>query len=102
MQNKHILSITIVIILIMILVPVIYSVTKEYEKNIINVTEKRIIEAAINCYKEDKCTESQITLSKLYENNYLEKEVHPITKKVYSDESYVTKKEDGYHFVESY
>lgn len=75
-----------------------YKVIRMHNDNLILVTEKRIIEAAQKCWREDKCPNDIVTLKELYENNYLEQEINPLTKEIYSDASYVTKEENVYQF----
>lgn len=64
------------------------------------VTEKRITEAAKDCYLKDICKNEKITLKELYDNNYLEKESNPITKEYYNENSYVKINNKSYIFVE--
>ncbi len=99
-MNTKIISLTIAIIFIMILIPSSYKVYLEYQDNLITVTEKRIVEAAIKCKKENLCTSDTVSLKFLYENSYLEEEFNPITKEYYNENNYITLNPDEYQFVE--
>lgn len=90
MTNKHIIYLTIISIIIMIAIPTTYTVIKNHYKKLNVVVEKRITEAARECYKKDLCSKDKITLKELYETEFLkDKESDPKTKKYYKEESYV-------------
>jgi len=97
-KNKVIIYITIIAIILIIGCPTVYKVIKNHKEKLIMITEKRIIEAAQKCWNEDNCVEEEISLKELYENNYLEKEADPITKKYYNENSKIIKKEEGIKF----
>ena len=78
----------------------IYKVQKKHDNFVLQVSEKRITEAAMSCYYEEKCFENKVTLGELIFMGYLKEEVNPKTKMYYSHESYVEKKENTYTFVE--
>ena len=99
-RNKVIINITIVAIILIILIPTVYNIIKKHNDRLIMVTEKRIEEAAKNCYLKDICKDNKITLKVLYDNKYLEKESNPITKEYYNEESYVLVKNNTYIFKE--
>lgn len=99
-RNKVIINITIVAIILIILIPTVYNIIKKHNDRLIKVTEKRIEEAAKNCYLKDICKDNKITLKVLYDNNYLEKESNPITKEYYNENSYVLVKNNTYIFKE--
>ena len=99
-RNKVIINITIVAIILIILIPTVYNIIKTHNDRLIKVTEKRIEEAAKDCYLKDICKDNKITLKVLYDNKYLEKESNPITKEYYNEESYVLVKNDTYTFKE--
>jgi len=98
MEKKVGLSL-IVILCLLIIIPTILRISKTHQDRLIAVSEKRIIEAAQNCYAQDRCLEDIIYLKDLYEFGYLEKQYDPISKVYYSEESYVLKKEDTYIFI---
>lgn len=99
-MNKIIIYITIIAIVIIILIPTVYTIVKKHNDKMINVTHKRIEEAAKECYLNNICLNERITLKQLYENDYLEKESNPITKEYYNEESYVEKNGKKYNFIE--
>ena len=66
-----------------------FKVIKNHQEKLLLVSEKRITEAAIKCLNEKKCSDNKITLKDLYNFNYLEKEINPITKEYYSELSYI-------------
>ena len=99
-RNKVIINITIVAIILIILIPTVYNIIKKHNDRLIKVTEKRIEEAAKDCYLKDICKDNKITLKVLYDNKYLEKESNPITKEYYNEESYVLVKNGTYTFKE--
>lgn len=99
-RNKVIINITIVAIILIILIPTVYNIIKKHNDRLIKVTEKRIEEAAKDCYLKDICKDTKITLKVLYDNKYLEKESNPITKEYYNEESYVLVKNNTYIFKE--
>ncbi len=76
-----------------------YKVVTKHQKNLLLVSEKRIVEAAKKCQWEEKCPQDKVLLKELYANNYLEQEINPLTKEIYNDNSYVLKKEDTYQFI---
>ena len=93
-KNKVIIYTTIVALILIIGIPTIYKVIKNHNAKLYEVTEKRIIEAAKKCWNESKCQTDTITLKELYELDYLEKEANPVTKKYYSENSKIIKKEE--------
>ena len=96
-SSKTIICITIIVCSLMISIPTFYNVISENHRKLYIVTEKYVIEAAKNCYFDDKCKNTKITLKELYDNNYLKDEViNPVTKEIYSDNSFVNlKKKDS-------
>ena len=76
-----------------------YKVVTNHNNNLMKVTEKRIMEAAINCWRDDKCSGNVATLDTLYQNKYLEQEINPLTKEIYNPSSYVKKDGNNYEFI---
>lgn len=99
-RNKVIVYLTIISILLIISIPTVYNIIKKHNYRLIMVTEKRIEEAAKDCYLKDICKDNKITLKVLYDNNYLKKESNPITKEYYNENSYVLVKNNTYIFKE--
>lgn len=93
-KNKIIIYTTIIAIIFIIGCTTIYKVVKNHQNKLYMITEKRIIEAAKKCWNEDKCLEDTITLKELYDKEYLTKQSDPVTKKYYSENSKITKKEE--------
>ncbi len=75
-----------------------YKVIKENNAKKIMVTEKRIIEAAKECWNTGKCTDDIVTLEKLYAEHLLAQEIDPITKEIYNIKSYVERSDNNYQF----
>ena len=96
--NKKSIIITVVLIFILFVVGVIYKSIKDYNSKLYLVSEKRIVYAAKKCIYEEVCTGNKITLKDLYSNEYLKKEINPVTKEVYSENSYVDV-DNNYKFV---
>lgn len=99
-RNRIIIYITIVAVLAIIIIPTVYTVINNHNTRLLNITHKRIEEAARDCYLDEVCKDKKITLKELYENKYLEKENNPITKIYYNQESYVIVTKDAYLFRE--
>ncbi|MEG1892760.1 MAG: hypothetical protein RR189_02570 [Bacilli bacterium] len=94
---KKILLITLLTIVLLVTSVTTYKVIKTHNETLLIVSEKRIIEGAKKCWNEKKCEKNQVTLKELYALGYLEKEVNPVTKEFYSEESFI--KEENYSFV---
>ncbi|MBR4231445.1 MAG: hypothetical protein IKR74_04775 [Bacilli bacterium] len=89
-SSKFIICLSIIICSLMVSIPTFYKVISENHRKLYIVTEKLVIEAAEKCYYDDKCKNTKITLKELYENNYLkDKVINPVTKEIYSDNSFV-------------
>ena len=99
-RSKFIINITIIAVALIIAIPTVYKIIKNHNDRLIEVTTKRIKEAAKNCKLDEKCTNNKITLKELYDNEYLEKESNPITKEYYNEDSYVEVIDNFYEFVE--
>ena len=98
-NNKKWILGTLVVLVLSFGMYISYSVIKEYRNNLILVTEKRIVEAAKKCFDEEKCLQYPITLKDLYRFSYLEQEIHPLTKEIYNEESYVINKNGKLEFI---
>lgn len=86
-SKKHLVCITILSVLLIITIPTVYKVINNHRTKLYAVVEKEIIEAAENCWNNGDCIEDEITLKKLYDLKYLEKQSDPITKKIYEEDS---------------
>lgn len=98
-MNKWIISGTIVIILGLVIGVTTFKVVKMHNNKLLLVEEKYIIEKAKKCINEKKCNNDAITLKELYELKYLNKQVNPVTKEYYNEESYITLKDNEYIFI---
>lgn len=88
--SKILINFTLLVCILIIVCPTAYKVIKTNEQNRIVVTEKYLIESAKKCIYEEKCKSNKITLKELYNYKYVEDEIFdPITKEVYSHESYI-------------
>lgn len=96
--NKITIIGSIIAIILIISIPTIYKVVKNHNNNLISVVEDKIIEAAKQCYFEEKCNDNKIYLKDLYSLEYLEKVSNPITKEYYNDNSYVLRENDKFTF----
>jgi competence protein ComGC len=96
-SSRSIISLTVIICTLIIAIPTFYKVITEHNRKLNIVTNKMIIEAAQDCYYDNKCQNTKITLEELYNQGYLsERVINPVTKEVYADNSYVIlKKEDS-------
>ncbi|MBE6161303.1 MAG: hypothetical protein E7158_03695 [Firmicutes bacterium] len=98
-RNKIIINTTIISIVIIVLIPTLYTIIKKHNDRLMEVSTKRIVEAAKKCYDEEKCKSKKITLKELYDNKYLKKESNPITKKYYNEKTYIKKKNNDYKLI---
>lgn len=98
-MNKIWVMITIVVIVGLITGVTIYKVLDKHNAKLLLVEEKYIIEQTKKCLNEGKCEGDKITLEKLYDLGYLEKEANPVTKEYYDSASYVEIKDTNYTFV---
>ena len=76
---KNIIKVLIIITLILIIVFTIYKLNKKHEEKLYDVLYSEIKYKANKCYLDKKC-ESTITLSELYEKEYLNTQYDPISK----------------------
>lgn len=98
MKNKIIISITLLIIFGSIIGYTTYKVINKHNTKLLHVKSEYIIEQAKNCFNEKKCTGTKVTLKTLYELDYLDKQVNPVTKEYYNEEDYVLKEDNDYNF----
>lgn len=98
-MNKWIISATIIIIFGLVIGVTSFKVVDNHNDKLLLVEEKYIIEAAKKCKIEKECNNDTITLKELYNLKYLEKQVNPVTKEYYSEDAYVTLKNNEYVFI---
>ena len=97
-KNKLVLYLTVLVLVLVICIPTIYKVVTNHRQKLYIITEKRILEAAFKCINEDVCNADNLTLKDLYDNNYLDKQIDPNTKRYYSEKAKIIKKEEGLVF----
>lgn len=95
-SKKYLIFVTIGIVFIIISIPTIYKIIKNYNNKSYLVVEKRIKEAAKRCYNEKKCKGDSVTLKNLYKKKYLDIQVNPVTKKKYDEDLIIKKSKDGF------
>lgn len=79
-KSKHI---NVIIVFLIITFISIMTIIKTYNNHInseYTVIEKRICDAVKTCLQDEKCTEGEITLSTLIDNDYITQQTNPITK----------------------
>ena len=99
-MNKKIILFTIILILSLIIGVTSIKIYRSHKEKQLIVSTKYIIEKAQLCYNEKKCTEDTVTLKKLYDFKYLEKQKNPITKKYFNENSIIKKEGNNYTFEE--
>ncbi|MBD9114887.1 hypothetical protein EGP95_03785 [bacterium] len=80
-SNFLIFSITIAICIIIVVTFTTISLTKEHDDKLMYALNTKIEYAFKRCRLENRCS-NDITLEMLYENEYIEELVNPITKEV--------------------
>ncbi|MBE6154930.1 MAG: hypothetical protein E7163_05130 [Firmicutes bacterium] len=89
MKSRTLITLTIVIIMAIITIPTVYKIYNNHNINLVKVVENEFLYQAKKCFNKDECSKI-IYLSDLYEKGYiLEKLSNPITKKYYSEKSYI-------------
>ncbi len=96
--NKITIIGTVIVIILIILIPTIYGVHKNYQDNLYKVVEEKIIAAAKQCYLDNVCVDIEVNLAFLYEHHYLERQSDPVTKEYYNNLSYVRRDGNKYSF----
>lgn len=98
-KNKIWVYATVLLVCLMIAIPSTYKVVTKHNERMLKNTTQKIIEAAKDCYYNNSCINDEITLEELYEKTGLSGMYNPVTKKIYSEQSYVSVKE-GFKFIE--
>lgn len=91
LSKKNLCLVTIIACLLIIAIPTIYKVINNHQTKLYAVLEKEIIEASEKCWYKGDCKSETITLKELYNLKYLDKQIDPVTKKVYDEDSTITK-----------
>lgn len=88
-KNKIWVYLTILIVFLIIAIPTTYKVVKKHNERLLKNTIGNIVNAAKDCYYNNSCVDSNITLKELYEKTSLNPISNPLTKKIYNENSYV-------------
>ena len=72
-----------VVFFILLIAGAIKTLNNHHDKEYLVINNK-ILESAKNCYKDNAC-EGEVTIKDLYEKNYLDKLIDPLTKEDYDD-----------------
>lgn len=94
MSNKLIIYVTIIALILILSIPTYIKVNNNYKAGVILTLKSKIKVKAIQCWNEEKCLDNTIYLRDLYNLNYLDKIINPVTKKAVNSASYVTKMDD--------
>ena len=81
-RNKKLklyIVISIICVALLFVIYAAYKVRRDHVKNLHLVVEKKIKEAAKDCFLKEEC-EGKITLGELYDKEYLEIQIDPVTK----------------------
>ena len=100
MKNKGIFWYIIIGILLIFLLIGAYKTLNNHHNKEYLVVNKKILEAAKKCYKEDVC-ENNITLKYLYDNKYLSVQIDPITKENMKEDICITFKDNEAIFCDN-
>ena len=87
--SKIISIILVYAIIITVVVASVHKVYSNHRDDLLRVVNQKIAEAGEKCILDGKCVESKITLDFLINNNYIDNQVHPITKEYVSLETQV-------------
>lgn len=90
-SSKIIIYLTLIVIILIIIVPTLIDVKEEENEHKMLVINNEIKYAATKCFREDKCLTDSIYLKDLYELDYLEKIINPITKEYINENTIITK-----------
>ena len=80
-NNLTIISITLIITFLIIMVASITKISDNHNEKLLYSMQSKVEYYAKRCYLENNCTD-EITLSDLYEKNYLTEVVNPVTKEI--------------------
>lgn len=85
-KNKTILLFTVFVSVLFITVPTIWKIYQNHANRLYEVATKKIIESAENCFFDDICHGTQITIGVLKKTGYLKADVvNPKTKTYFED-----------------
>lgn len=81
LSNYTILITTIFILIVIIIVASIIKINNNYDEKLLYAMKTKVEYYAERCYLEKNCS-GEITLSTLYDRDYLEEIVNPVTKEI--------------------
>lgn len=92
MNNKVVISFTVVIIFLMIFIPTFNKVKEDKTNSYLTVLKNKIIYAAQECWNHDLCKNDKLTIKELYNSGYLATpQVNPKTKENLNEDSYIVR-----------
>lgn len=98
-MNKKWIYTTTLLLILLIAIPSTYKVIHRHNERMLRNVTKKIEETAKDCYYNNSCIEDKIPLGEIYEKTGLQTMSNPITKKVYSENSYVDVN-NNFQFIE--
>lgn len=87
-SNFFIFIATVCVLTIIIITTTTIKINEHHEEKLLYAMESKIKVKAKRCYLENKCSDT-VTLEYLYNNNYLDEMVNPVTKEVINKNSTV-------------
>ncbi len=85
-KNKLILSFTFFGTILILVLPTTIKIYQNHMDRIYEVATKKILESAEECYQNNVCIDSKITIGDLKEKGFLKEDVvNPRTKQVFDD-----------------
>lgn len=91
--SKVLSSLLVISLIIVIIGATFLKVSSRHREKLLLVVTRKIEEATRKCYLEGNCQEGSTTLGSLISNNYLDKQIHPITKEFIKEELVITCKD---------
>lgn len=89
-ENRNIIILIGVLgIILLVTLCTCYQINKTHKEKLFDVMSKKVTEAALKCYNEEKCLSETIYLSELYELEYLSDIINPLNNEYLEGDSYV-------------
>lgn len=89
METRNIVLVGSLSIILLITLGTFYEINKTHKEKLFNAMSKKVTEAALTCYNEEKCLSETIYLSELYELEYLSELINPLNNEYLEENSYV-------------
>lgn len=86
---NNICFILIIVILLLIIIPATKYIMDNHYNSMYLVIEKKVVQAAKDCYNDKKCDNKTITLKELIDKDYIVKMYDPISKELINLDSNV-------------